>query len=193
MATRDTPPDTPTDVESLLRLLAAAKDVDVEFGLLTHLGAVTGMRRGELAGLRWKAVDLGAARLQVTTTVNDAGETVVITDAIKTGRPRSVGIDAHTVEMLRSHCRAMEKRAAACGTVLVEGAIVASRSPDGSVPVRPEHLTRKMRRLRHRLGMDNANFDATMYALRHWAQTTLTEAGSTRVRSRIGAATPTTS
>lgn len=167
----------PPDIESLLRLLAAAKDVDVEFGLLTHLGAVTGMRRGELAGLRWQAVDFEAARLQVATTVNDSGGTVVITDATKTGKPRWVGIDATTVDMLRSHRRAMEKRAAACGTVLVEGAFVASRSVDGSVPVRPEHLTRKMRRLRRRLGMDDANFDATMHALRHWAQTTLTEAG----------------
>jgi len=167
----------PPDIESLLRLLAAAMDVDVEFGLLTHLGAVTGMRRGELAGLRWQAVDFGAARLQVVTTVNDAGGTVVITDATKTGRPRSVGIDANTVEMLRSHRKAMEERAGSCGTALVEDAFVASRSVDGSVPVRPEHLTRKMRRLRRRLGMDDANFDATMHALRHWAQTTLTEAG----------------
>jgi len=167
----------PPDIESLLRLLAAAKDVDAEFGLLAHLGAVTGMRRGELAGLRWRAVDLEAERIEVATTVNDAGGTVVITDTTKTGKPRLVGIDAHTVGMLRSHRRGMEERAAACGTVLVEDAFVASRSPDGSLPVRPEQLSRKMLRLRRRLGMDAANFDATMHALRHWAQTTLTEAG----------------
>ena len=59
----------------------------------------------------------------------------------------------------------------------VEGAFVASRSVDGSVPMRPEQLSRKMLRLRRRLGMDAANFDATLHALRHWAQTTLTEAG----------------
>ncbi len=167
----------PPDVKSVLRLLAAAKDVDVEFGLLTHLGAVTGMRRGELAGLRWRAVDLTAGRLRVESTVNDAGGTVVITDDTKTGRHRSVGIDAHTIELLRAHRRAMEERAAVCGTVLVEDAFVASRSLDGTVPVRPEYLSRKMLRLRRRLGMDDANFDVTMHALRHWAQTTLTEAG----------------
>ena len=167
----------PPDVESLLRLLAAAKDVDVEFGLLTHLSALTGMRRGELAGLRWHAVDLDAARLRVETTVNDAGGTVVITDATKTGKPRSVGIDANTIQMLRSHRLAMDARAESCGTVLAADAFVASRSPDGSTPVRPEHLSRKMLRLRRRLGMDDANFDATLHALRHWAQTTLTEAG----------------
>ena len=34
-----------------------------------------------------------------------------------------------------------------------------------------------MRRLRTSLGIDSADFDATLHALRHWTQTTLNEGG----------------
>lgn len=178
----------PPDLRALSALLAAAKEDDSEFGLLTHIGAVTGMRRGELAGLRWREVDIDVGHLRIATTVNDAGGNVVINDTPKTGKPRTVGIDRHTADLLRAHRGAMDERARACGTALVHDAFVASHSPDGSTPVRPEHLTRKMRQLRRRLGMEAGEFDATLHALRHWAQTTLIEAGydSRQVAARGG-------
>jgi hypothetical protein len=46
------------------------------------------MRRGELAGLQWKRVDLGARSLLVEVTVNDAGGTMVVDDFRKTRRSR---------------------------------------------------------------------------------------------------------
>jgi integrase len=179
---------TPPDVSSLLALLAAAKQDDRELGLLSHIGAVTGMRRGELAGLRWSAIDVANARIRVATTVNDAGGTVVINDTTKTGKPRTVGVDAHTIELLRRHRQEMEHRAEQCGTVLADDAFVASHSPSGITPVRPEYLTRRMRQLRASLGLQAAEFDATLQALRHWAQTTLTEAGydSRQIAARGG-------
>lgn len=45
-----------------------------------------------------------------------------------------------------------------------------------------------MRQLRKHLGLDAADIDATLQALRHWTQTTLTEAGydSRQVAARGG-------
>lgn len=63
----------PPDLANLLLLLATALDEEYEFGVALHVGAATGMRRGELAGLRWTCVDLAAAHVKVEATVNDAG------------------------------------------------------------------------------------------------------------------------
>ena len=142
-----------------------------------HLGAATGMRRGELAGLRWTRVDLIAGEVRVEATVNDAGGTVVFDEFTKTRRSRRIGLDPHTVAALGALRRRMEERAELCGTLLVDAAFVFTAALDGSAPMRPEYLTRRMRQLRSKLGLDNADFDATLHALRHWTQTALAEAG----------------
>jgi integrase len=178
----------PPDIEALRRILAEAMEDEPDFGLLCHLGAVTGMRRGELAGLRWDRLDLDRARVQVEITVNDAGGQVVIDNFTKTRKTRAVSIDPATIDMLRAHRLRMEDRARLAGCALVAESFVVSHSPDGSTPIRPEYLTRRMRQLRARLGLAAAEFDATLQALRHWAQTTLTEAGydSRQVAARGG-------
>jgi integrase len=167
----------PPDIDALLALLAAAFEDEFEFGVACHLGAVTGMRRGELAGLQWQRVDLDAGQILVEVTVNDAGGQVVIDNFTKTRRARWVGIDEHTGELLADLHQRMTDRAEMCDVELVPDAFVFSHSPDGSAPVRPEYLTRRMRRLRTSLGLDSADFDATLHSLRHWTQTTLNEAG----------------
>jgi hypothetical protein len=60
---------------------------------------------------------------------------------------------------------------------VVPDAFVLTHSPDGSAPLRPEYLTRRMRALRMQLGLDHSPFDTTLQALRHWTQTILNGAG----------------
>ena len=167
----------PPDVDQVVALIAAALKDEYEFGVACHLGAVTGMRRGELAGLQWKRVDLEARTLLVEITVNDAGGQVVIDDFTKTRRSRWVGFDKHTKKLLVDLRARMDERARLCGDELAPDAFVFSHSPDGSAPVRPEYLTRRMRVLRRQLGLELADFDTTLHALRHWTQTALNEAG----------------
>ncbi len=90
----------PPDADKVVELIAAAFEDEYEFGVACHLGAVTGMRRGELAGLQWKRVDLAVGSLLVEMTVNDAGGPVVIDDFTKTRRARWVGIDEYTASLL---------------------------------------------------------------------------------------------
>ncbi len=77
--------------------------------------ATTGMRRGEVVGLRWDDVDLDGARLQVRQSITTAGNRIVI-DAPKTRRSRrSVALDDDTVAALRSHRRRQAEERLAAG------------------------------------------------------------------------------
>ena len=69
---------------------------------LIRLAAMTGLRRGELAGLRWSDIDLAAGTLSVrqATTVVDGHP---VTGDVKTKRSRRVvDIDAGTLAVLRA-------------------------------------------------------------------------------------------
>jgi len=67
-----------------------------------YLSAHTGMRRGELLGLRWRDLDLDAGRLSVRQALVSVAYEVQISD-VKTGSGRrTIDLDCGTVEVLRS-------------------------------------------------------------------------------------------
>jgi integrase len=66
------------------------------------LAAYTGARRGELLNLRWRDVDFDSAEIRITGSVAFiAGERIEGTT--KSGRSRTVSLDAETVRILRAH------------------------------------------------------------------------------------------
>jgi len=67
-----------------------------------RLAAMTGMRRGEVLGLRWSDVDLDGARLAVRRTASCAGYTVHITTNKTATSRRAVDLEADTVQTLRT-------------------------------------------------------------------------------------------
>jgi integrase len=95
---------TPAELRSFLDLTA-----DESLGPLFRLAALTGMRRGEVCGLRWSDGDLDAARLEVrqqltvVRTPGDPNGGLQFSDRTKTdhGR-RSIDLDASTVAVLRT-------------------------------------------------------------------------------------------
>lgn len=73
-----------------------------------HLAAMTGMRRGEVLGLRWKDVDFRGARVSVHQAfVSVAYEVVASTP--KTHQARVIDLDAGTVRQLRTHWYRQQK------------------------------------------------------------------------------------
>jgi integrase len=68
---------------------------------LWQLAASTGMRRGELAGLRWTEINLDAGTVAVERSTTQLGQERVTTTP-KNHERRTVGIDAHMVATLRS-------------------------------------------------------------------------------------------
>jgi integrase len=78
------------------------------------LAAATGLRRGELAGLRWSAVDLEGSTLVVSATRVVVGHEVVASGPKTEAGARTVSLDSVTVTALRQHRRRqLEERVAA--------------------------------------------------------------------------------
>lgn len=67
-----------------------------------HLAALTGMRRAEVLGRRWRDLDLQVARLSVRQALVSVGYEIV-TSTPKTHQSRTIDLDAGTVERLRRH------------------------------------------------------------------------------------------
>src|SRR5207248_14142 len=70
------------------------------------LSANSGMRRGEVMGLRWEDVDLDASRLSVRHAVLNVAYELVTSDVKTPTSRRTIDLDARTVAVLRAWRRA---------------------------------------------------------------------------------------
>jgi integrase len=104
------------------------------------LAASTGMRRGEVLGLRWTDVDLDQARVAVQQTLVVAGG-LVVTSGPKTSRGRrSVALDSRTVAALRAWRAAQAAERLAWGPSWTDSGLVFTRE-DGTV-IHPQRLSK---------------------------------------------------
>jgi integrase len=93
----------PLSAEEARRLLAAARGDKLE--ALYVLAVTTGMRRGELLGLKWSDVDLENARLNIRRTLTriDNGKRGALGDTKNRKSRRTVRLTPQAVEALRRH------------------------------------------------------------------------------------------
>ena len=120
--------------EQLGKFLASVDDhrLRATFVLL----ATTGMRRGEVLGLRWSDVDLDAGHLSVKQTITASNHEVVI-GPTKTARSRRrIELDPATVEALRRHRKDQVEERLMAGEEWVDNDLVFCRT-DGT-PVHPD-------------------------------------------------------
>jgi integrase len=116
------------DANELSKFLAHVEGVRLQAAW--HLAAMTGMRRGEVLGLRWQDVDLDVGRLAVRHTIVSVG--YAIKDSTpKTHQARTIDVDAGTVDQLRFHHERQEKEPAAWGPGYQKSDLVFRRE-DGS-------------------------------------------------------------
>ncbi|MDP9386876.1 MAG: hypothetical protein M3Q48_02840 [Actinomycetota bacterium] len=139
----------PPEVHELTALLAAAVDVVPDVAPVLALGAVTGMRRGELVGLRRSRVHWDDRRLTVDVAVD--GRRVKGT---KTRRERSFFVDEATTAMLRRVCDDQDDVFALVGATPATDPFVFTLTVDGSAPMPTDYLTRRVARLKLHLGID---------------------------------------
>lgn len=166
--------------DQVASFLASAREH--RLGALWRTAATTGMRRGELLGLTWPALDTVARRLHVTQALAKGprgGPPRFGPPKTDRGR-RAVPLDPETVRVLQDHRRRqLQERKAASSTYQDHGLIFCR--PDGR-PLDPDVVTHTFRRLAARAELPVIRF----HDLRHTFATLSLKAGiPTEVVSRI--------
>jgi integrase len=148
----------------------------------------TGMRRGELCGLAWGAVDLDKATVRVERSMEQTRAGLRFKAPKTASGRRIVSLPQGTVEMLRLHrIRQMEIRLKLGAGKLADDDLVFARA-DGS-PYKPNGVSRDWGTVGRRLGLPPVTF----HALRHTHASALIAAGLdvVSVSKRLGHASPT--
>jgi integrase len=162
-------PPSPAVIRSLLD---AAIEHDATTGTLMFLAARTGMRRGELCGLKWDDVDLARAKIVVSRAVAAVPDGT-IEKTTKTHASRRIALDKATVATIARYRQQAEEWAACAGTTLGPMSFVFSRTIDGERPLHPDNVTAAFRRLCERERITGVR----LHDLRHAHATQLLAAG----------------
>lgn len=134
------------------------------------LAVTCGLRRGEIAALRWQSIDLENRRLSVVASAEQTKDEVRIKET-KTGRARVVDISATVADELRRHRAAQAEERLRLGIRLDEQSFVVAQA-DGS-PVKPRTLSDEWRRNMPKTGLERIRF----HDLRHSHATQMLAAG----------------
>lgn len=104
-----------------------------------HTAANTGMRRGELLGLRWNDVRLDEGTLSVRQTLLSVDYKLVFDTPKSKKSRRPITLDADTISLLRSHRLAQKEQRLAMGLKVKDDDLVFA-CPDGT-PIHPESFS----------------------------------------------------
>ena len=168
-----------------LRLFFAAVDDDRYFATYVLL-ATTGMRRGEVLGLRWSDLDLDRGELAVVHTITTVDYRPIISSPKTNRSRRSVYLDEQTTRVLREHRRRQNEERLAVGPAWDDSIDLVFRDELGSL-INPDWFTREFRRQVRLAGLTKIR----LHDLRHTHATLALKAGvhPKVVSERLGHAT----
>lgn len=166
-------PDPPTSAEAA-KLLTVAYATSYQWGTLVWLAMTTGMRRAEIAGLRWTSIDLDNEVIDIRRTyVMSKGQGKE--KDTKTHQMRRIALDSETVARLRKYKEVERKRLSE--KYQIEQAdnmyvFTTSRLPDPNTPYSPDAISHRYKNMAERIGIKTH-----IHALRHYSATELLTAG----------------
>ncbi|OXM71993.1 MULTISPECIES: tyrosine-type recombinase/integrase [Amycolatopsis] len=167
-------PDPPSPADAA-RLIEAAFEMSEDWGTLVWLVMTTGMRRAEVAGLRWSRVDLDGEVIEIRRTYVQSKGKGKEKDT-KTHQMRRLALDSETVALLRAHKQYCRDELFKVGAELTDDMFVfmSARTADARVPYSPDAISRRYKRMAARL---NPPIDTHIHTLRHFSATELLTAG----------------
>jgi integrase len=154
---------------------------------IAAVALATGMRRGELLGLRWQDVDLNSGTLRVAQSLEQTKAGLRFkSPKTKHGR-RTITLPPLIVAELRTHWKAQQEQRLALGLGKAPDTALVFPTWDGK-PRSPGALTQEWTR-----AMKKAGMKVTLHALRHTHASSLIAAGVDilTISRRLGHASPT--
>jgi integrase len=148
-----------------------------------HIAAFTGMRRGEVLGLRWRDLDLERCTLSIAQTVI-MGDSDAVYSEPKTGAGRRrIALDAGTADILRSHRVRQAEERTNLGLSWPTADDLVFATIEGQ-PMTPSVFSQRFNRLAAAAGVPRIRF----HDLRHTHATLLLLAGTHPkvVQERLG-------
>jgi integrase len=174
-------------VDVVRAIITSAEDRDPRLAPLLMLGALTGMRRGELCALRWSDLHLDRSELDVSRSL------VIVKGGLsekttKRDRVRRVALDDVGIALLVQYRARVDEWARLAETTVDDDAFVFSPLIDSTKPFRPDNVTGFFIRVRDSLGFN----DVRLHDLRHFTATQLIGAGVDvrTVAGRLGHSDP---
>jgi integrase len=150
----------PLDAEQSRRFLAAVAGDRGE--ALYVLAVTTGMRQGEIIGLRWTDIDLEAGTLSVKRTLGRVRNLGILEDMPKTAKSRrSLRLTRLAVATLRTHRMRQKEERLRVGALWQDQNLVFANAFGG--PMNTLTLTRRFHRLLKQAGLPRVRF----HDLRH--------------------------
>ncbi|MGH7926394.1 MAG: site-specific integrase [Candidatus Binatia bacterium] len=162
---RDVEPMTPREV---IRVLETVADSELEMPTVLALG--TGMRLGEVLGLRWSDVDLGKKSARISQAVQETNDGLMFVPPKTHRSRRSVSLPAFVVNALRKHRKEQSERRLIVGSAWHDLDLIIERG-DGQ-PVRTSSLSS-----RFAARMKKGDIKLTFHGLRHGHASLMLAAG----------------
>lgn len=161
-------PDPPTPAEAA-KLAEEAFRMDDDWGTLVWLVMTTGVRRGELCGLRFSRIDFDEGVIDLRKNWVNGKE-----KDTKTHQNRRIALDTETVVLLKEQRDRVKERVEMLGLEFSEDLFVFSgtKAPDHSAPYPPNAVTQRYKDMAARV-----NVKTHLHALRHYSATELLSAG----------------
>jgi integrase len=113
------------------------------YSMLFRLAAATGMRRGEVLGLRWDGVHFDTGRIEVTQALTSIGYRLEFSRLKTRTSRRNITVDAHTMTLLARWRQDQTVELAAAGVTNAHGLVFVR--PDGQ-PLHPHSVSQAFER-----------------------------------------------